>query len=123
MPTSKTFTALTLTAHDAYGADAFFWNTSYSAVGNSNGGKGVNDPTSTNVDQMTDTDEMIRVGLLTEEKDFHVKSWYNYGQFEAWIADESNAIVGLDGAYWTTSEKGYPVFVSCKDLVQLGTEA
>ncbi len=108
---------------DAYGADAFVWNTSYSAVGNNYSGKGVNDPTSTNVDQMTDTDEMIRVGLLTEEKDFHVKSWYNYGQFEAWIADESNAIVGLDGEYWTTSEKGYPVFVSCKDLVQLGTEA
>lgn len=71
---------------------------------------------------MTDTDEMIRVGLLTEEKDFHVKSWYNYGQFEAWIADESNAIVGLDGEHWTTTDKGYPVFVSCKDLVQLGTE-
>ena len=72
---------------------------------------------------MTDTDEMIRVGLLTEEKDFHVKSWYNYGQFETWIAEEGNAIVGLDGEYWTTSEKGYSVFVSCKDLVQLGTQA
>ena len=108
---------------DAYGADTWVWNTAYSAVGNNYSGKGVNNPTSDDLNSVTDTDEMIRVGLLTEEKDFHVKSWYNYGQFEAWIAEESNAIVGLDGEYWTTTEKGYPVFVSCKDLVQLGTEA
>lgn len=95
---------------------SYSWAQWLGAIGNSNAGRGVNNPTNANTQQATDTERLDALGIDTGGKVNNVKSFQHYDVFDRWIAD-GNSLAGFDSDIWDCSG-GYPIFKSMKSILQ-----
>ncbi len=99
--------------------DKWTYATAMSAIGNTYGGRGVNNPENVNrANAWTDSHLLAtEAGVAESVKTANVRSFFGYGQYDAWVAG-GGAVAGFTSDCWTVVE-GYPVFATCKDVMTL----